>query len=215
MQPIEFDITPTLDKFKNLEGSMEFLISKSLNDVAFDKARNDLSITMNEDLEIKNKTITRKNAFKIKRSNKNNLEVKIFYQLGNKKDSNINKWMGLQQFGGTEISGSNKIAIPIRRNMAMYAGVSRKTVIKNSSAISVPKMINKSRAGQKYKGKRVVSNENGIFLEINRSLKMMYSFVEKANHNKKLFKFQESIEQTYNKNFERYFRRNFLRVLKG
>ena len=123
MNSIEFDITDQLNTFNKLSDSMAFIVSKSINDLAYEKGRKSLSIHLSDKLNIKNKVVARTAAIKVNRSNKKNLKVGLFYRLGNNPNSNINKWMGLQQYGGTETTSGGKLAIPLRDNFARYAGV--------------------------------------------------------------------------------------------
>ena len=50
MKPIVFDITKQLDGFNKIANQMPFIISKSINDIAFQHARQDASDKQNHSL---------------------------------------------------------------------------------------------------------------------------------------------------------------------
>lgn len=209
MQPIEFDITDTLDKFSKLTKSMPFLISKSLNDVAFERGRKAVSKEIHKTMKVRSKPFASERAIRIKKATQQSLEVSLFH---------VNEVMGLQQFGGTELPKGKKLAIPIRKNLAKYAGVP--VTKKIPKGISVPTLMDKaprSRAETIYKtrGVKPFIMSKGIAIRTDAGLRLLYVFASKAQHRKKLLKMQEVIERTYNINFERYFERNYLKVLKG
>lgn len=209
MQPIEFDITDTLDKFSKLAESMPFLISKSLNDVAFDRGRKAVSKEIYKTMEVRNKWIASPSRIKVKKSTKTNLEVSLFH---------VKEVMGLQQFGGTELPKGKKLAIPIRKNLSKYAGVpNNKRIPKGLSIKTIMDKAprNRGEATYKTKGVKPFIVSKGIAIRTDAGLRLLYAFASKAQHRKKLLKMQEVIERTYNVNFERFFERNYLKVLKG
>jgi len=206
---IEFDITDTLDKFNKLHKDMPFLVSKSLNDVAFEKGRKALATHMEDKLEKKERWYFNPARIKVARSNKTNLSVSLFH---------VDESLGLQQRGGVELPKGKKLAIPIRRNLSAYAGVGRNKKIPKS--LRVDTLMNKapSKRGQtqyKTKGIKPFILKSGIFIRTSNGLRMLYAFKDKAVHTKKPLNFQKTTEEVYLKNFERYFKRNFLRVLRG
>lgn len=221
--PIEFDITDTLDKFTKLQDQNPFIISKSMNDVAFEKGRKDLSKEINKDLDIKTKTVARPNNIKVIRSKKTDLSIVLYYQLGKDKNSNINKYFGLQQFGGSEKPENKKIAIPIRKNMRLLGVPISKPIPDHLKIDEIMKYAPiKPRRNQtfdyKYKKFNIFILDSGVFFraeENDGDMRMLYTFVDQAKHGKKNLKFQEATIKTYERNFERYYKRNFLRILKG
>ena len=219
MNSIEFDITDQLNTFNKLSDSMAFIVSKSINDLAYEKGRKSLSIHLSDKLNIKNKVVARTAAIKVNRSNKKNLKVGLFYRLGNNPNSNINKWMGLQQFGRTETTSGGKLAIPLRDNFARYAGVPRTKIIPKSLKISTimdkaPSTRDKSKI-YNVRGIKPVIGKKGVWARTSEGFKLLYIFKTKAEHDKKLINFQFETEKTFNKNLERYINRQYLRVLKS
>ncbi len=209
MDAIEFDVTKQLDTFNKASNSIGFIISKSLNDIAFVNARKDLSKDMHKNMEIRNKMFGSERSIKINKSNKNNLTIELYH---------FKEQMGLQQFGGVELPKSKTLAVPIRKNLATYAGVPTNKKIPKS--LSVPVIMSKAprQKGQdiyKTKGVKPFVLNRGIFIRTDSGLKLLYSFVDKATHNKKLFKFQRTIERTYNIKLERNIEKNYLKILKG
>ena len=209
MDAIEFDVTKQLDTFNKASSSMGFIISKSLNDVAFKNARKDLSRDMHKNMEIRNKMFGSERSIRIKKSTKNDLTIQLYH---------FKEQMGLQQFGGIELPKSKTLAVPIRKNLATYAGVPTNKKIPKS--LSVPVIMSKAprKKGQniyKTKGVKPFVLNRGIFIRTDSGLKLLYSFVDKATHNKKLFKFQRTIERTYNIKLERNIEKNYLKILKG
>lgn len=209
MQSVEFDVTKQLDTFSKLASSMSFIMSKSLNDVAFNNARQDVSKDINKNMEIRNKMFGSPRAIRVNKSNKNNLTIQLYH---------FKEQMGLQQFGGVELPESKKLAVPIRRNLSTYASVPNNKKIPKS--LSIPVIMQKAprkKGEQVYKTKGVepfVLNR-GVFIRTGSGLKMLYSFVDKAQHDKKLLKFQKVIERTYNIKLERNIEKNYLKILKG
>jgi len=209
MEAIEFDVTKQLDTFNKLAGSMDFIISKSLNDVAFNNARKDLSKEMHDSMEIRNKQFGSERSIRINKSSKNNLTIELYH---------FKEQMGLQQFGGIEKPKSKTLAVPIRKNLAKYAGVPNNKKIPKS--LSIPVIMSKAprKKGEtiyKTKGVKPFVMSRGVFIRVNNELRMLYSFVDKATHDKKLFKFQQTIERTYNIKLERNIEKNYLKILKG
>ena len=209
MDAIEFDITDQLDTFNKAASSMEFIISKSMNDVAFSNARKDLSKEMYDNMEIRNKQFGSSRAIRINKSDKNNLTIELYH---------FKEQMGLQQFGGVELPKSKNLAVPIRKNLSTYAGVPSNKKIPKS--LSIPVIMSKAprKRGDgiyKTKGVKPFVMSRGVFIRTSAGLKMLYSFVDKATHDKKLFKFQKTLERTYNIKLERNIERNYLKVLKG
>tara|TARA_R110000796_G_scaffold10941_5_gene36667 strand:+ start:2604 stop:3263 length:660 start_codon:yes stop_codon:yes gene_type:complete len=219
MNAIEFDVTSQLNTFNKLADSMGFIVSKAINDLAYEKGRKSLSIHLSDKLNIKNKVVARTAAIKVDKSNKKNLKVGLFYQLGKNPNSNINKWMGLQQYGGTETAGGGKLAIPLRDNFARYAGVPRTKSIPKSLKISTimdkaPSTRDKSKV-YNVRGIKPVIGKKGVWARTSQGFKLLYVFKSKAEHNKKLINFQFATEKTFNANLERYINRQYLRVLKS
>lgn len=216
MQPIEFDVTGVLDKFNKLSSSMPFLISKASNEVAFKRGRKALSNELNATLDVKAKAMGKVNAIKVIKSDKNNLSNTLFFHLGSQgKTNTLNQMMELQQKGGTEDAKTGKLAIPHRGNMSKYAGLPRSKPLTRRSPLGINKIMDKAQNKGRVKGHRVFIKPNGVYLDIGKEAKLLYSFVDKANHNKKLLKFQKAVEIVYNKNFERFFEREYLKALKG
>lgn len=210
MEAIEFDVTQQLDTFNKLAGSMNFIISKSLNDVAFNNARKDVSKDIHKNMEVRNKAFASKNSIRIIRSTKDNLKVELFH---------FKEQMGLQQFGGSELPKGKNLAVPIRKNLARYAGVPTNKKIPDNLSIPVIMKNAPRKKGQKIyrvgEGIDPFILRTGVFVRTDNGLRMIYAFVDKATHNKKLLKFQQIIEKTYNIKLERNIERNYLKILKG
>lgn len=207
--PIEMDITKQLDQFSKLSSSMNFIISKSLNDVAFEKGRQNLSKLMQKETETRNKYFSSKNALKVERSSKNNLEVEVRH---------FKEQLELQQFGGVETPKGKKLAIPIRKTLAKYAGVPvTKNIPKSLKIETIMQKAPKTKSETPYKTKGIQPFvlSRGVFIRTSEGLKMLYTFEDKAKHNKKILDFQKEIERTYNVNLERYLNKNYLKLLKG
>jgi hypothetical protein len=209
MESVEFDITRQLDTFNKLASSMDYIISKSLNDVAFKNARKDISKEIHKKMEVRNKVFAGERSIRINKSSKNDLQITLYH---------FKEQMGLQQFGGTEFPKSKTMAIPIRKNLATYAGVQKDKKIPKS--LSIPVIMNKAphkkgEAIYKTKGIEPFVLKRGVFVRTGNGLRMLYSFADKATHNKKLLKFQKTIEHTYNVKLERNIEKNYLRILKG
>lgn len=209
MDAIEFDVTKQLDTFNKASSSTGFIISKSLNDIAFVNARKDLSRDMHKNMEIRNKMFGGERAIRINKSNKNNLTIELYH---------FKEQMGLQQFGGIELPKGKTLAIPVRKNLATYAGVPTNKKIPKS--LSVPVIMAKAprKKGEtiyKAKGVRPFVTKRGVFIRVDSGLRLLYSFVDKATHDKRLFKFQQTIERTYNIKLERNIEKNYLKILKG
>jgi len=206
---IELDLTNYLDKFNKLSRDMPFIISKSLNDIAFTNARKDVSKDMASIFIVRDNTFSSDRSIKINKSSKNNLTVTIYH---------FKQMLSLQQFGGTESPTGKSLAIPIRGNLAKYAGVPNNKKI--PKALSIPVIMDKAprKRGEpvyKVKGVQPFILKRGVFVRQDGALRMLYSFVDKATHEKKLFKFQQIIEKTYNVKLERNIERNYLKVLSG
>ncbi len=216
MQPIEFDVTKTLDKYNKLSSSIPYIISKAQNSLSYEKGRSSLSMHLNSRLDIKAKAMKNKTAIKFTRSKKTDLTSTMYFHLGKQSDTTnqLNKMMSLQQDGGTERAKTKKLAIPHRGNMARYGGLPRKKPLTKRSALSINKVMEKADNNKKIKGHSIIVKSNGVFLGVGKTLKLLYTFIEKAEHNKKLIDFQKAVEIVYNKNFDRYFQREFLRELK-
>ena len=207
--PIEFDVTEQLDTFKKAASSMSFIISKSLNDIAFKNARDDVSKDIHKNMEVRNKSFASKRSIRINKSTKDKLQIELYH---------FKEEMGLQQFGGTELPKGKSIAVPIRKNLATYAGVPNNKKI--PKGLTIPVIMSKAprKRGQKIyktKGVQPFVMSRGVFIRTSSGLRMLYSFVNKATHEKKLLKFQKVIERTYNIKLERNIERNYLKVLKG
>lgn len=212
---IEFDITDTLDKFNKLHKSMEFIISKSLNDIAFSKGRKELSDQMDKDLEIRNKRFASYKTIRVNKSNKRNLEVTLYH---------VKEDLGLQQFGGTEKAKSKKLAIPVRKTFKNYMGIANGRSI--PPKLRIPNIMKNApfrprrnnETNFKHKGHNIFILNSGVFIRVNDGvdgLRPLYIFKDQAKHNNKQLKFQERTLKVYEKNFERYFKRNFLKQLRG
>lgn len=209
MKPIEFDITNQLDRFNKLSKEMPYIISTALNDIAFKNARKEVSKEMDKTMEIRNKSFGSERAIRIQKSTKQDLSVTLYH---------FKEQMALQQYGGTELPEGSKLAIPIRKNLAQYAGVPNNKKIPKS--LSIPVIMAKApkkRGQQVYKTKGVEPFvlKRGVFIRVGEGLRLLYSFVDKAVHQKKLLKMQEAIERIYNIKLERNIERNYLKILKG
>ena len=209
MEAIEFDVTKQLDTFNKAADSTNFIISKSLNDIAFKNARKDVSKDIHKNMEVRNKMFGSARAIRINKSTKNNLTVQLYH---------FKEQMKVQQFGGVELPKSKKLAIPIRKNLAAYAGVPNNKKIPKS--LSIPVIMSKAprKKGEtvyKTKGVKPFITNRGVFIRVNSGLRLLYSFVDKATHEKKLLQFQRVIERTYNIKLERNIERNYLKILKG
>jgi len=210
MDVIKFDVTKQFDTFNKAASSTRFIISKSLNDIAFNNARKDLSRDMHKNMEIRNKVFGSDRSIRINKSSKNNLTIELYH---------FKEQMGLQQFGGIELPKGKTLAIPIRKNFAQYAGVPRDKKIPKS--LSIQTIMNKAprKKGEtiyKIKGVKPFILKRGVFIRTGGGdLRLLYSFVDKATHDKKLFKFQKTIERTYNIKLERNIEKNYLKILKG
>lgn len=208
-QPIEFDITEQLDTFNKLANDMPFIISKSLNDVAFNNAREAVSKNINKNMEVRNKYFASKNAIKINKSTKQNLQIELYH---------FKEQMGLQQFGGIETPKGSKLAIPIRKNLAKYANIA--TDKKIPKALSIQTLMSKAPRNRgekiyKTKGIKPFVLSRGVAIRTDEGLRMIYAFADKAAHQKKLLKMQQIIERTYSVKLERNIERNYLKILKG
>ena len=218
MNAIEFDVTAQLNTFNKLADSMGFIVSKAINGLAKEKGRKALSNHLSDKLNIRNKVVAKPSSIRVDYSNKKNLKVGLFFQLGKDSGSNINKWMGLQQYGGTETASGGKLAIPLRNNLARYAGVPRNKNIPKSLRISTimdkaPSLRDKSKV-YTTKGIEPVIGKKGVWARTSEGFKLLYIFKNKAEHSKKSINFQQSMEKSFNTNLERYINRQYLRVLK-
>lgn len=207
--PIVFDVTKQLDTFNKLHNQMPFIISKSINDIAFKEGRQEMAQELKQVFEVRNKTFASKNAFRIKRSNKNNLSVTIYH---------FKEEMGLQQFGGIDTPKGSKLAIPIRKTLSSYAGVPNNKVIPKGLTVST--LMSKA---PKKKGQPVYSThgvkpfvlKTGIFIRVGDGVRPIWKFKDKADHIKKLFQMQKAIERTYNTHLENYINAQYKQILKG
>ena len=203
------DITKQLDQFNKMHSSMNFLISKSMNQVAFKNARKDTQRHMKKELEIKNKQFVYLKTFHVKKSHKDNLEVTLFH---------IKESLKLQQYGGVENAKSGKMAIPIRKNFARYAGVSMKKEIPDSLSINtVMKKAPRSRSQSEYatNGVKPIIGKKGVYIRTSDGLRLLYVFKDKATHTKKLIDFQKVIEKSFNTNFEDELNKNYKKLLRS
>jgi len=209
MEAIEFDVTKQLDMFNKAADSTNFILSKSLNDIAFKNARKDVSKDIHKNMEVRNKMFGSERAIRINKSNKNNLTIQLYH---------FKEQMGLQQFGGVETPKSKKIAVPIRKNLATYAGVANnKKIPKGLSINTIMEKAPRKKGEPVYKTKGIMPfvTKRGVFIRVDSGLRLIYSFVDKAMHQKRLLKFQRVIERTYNIKLERNIERNYLKILKG
>ena len=207
---ITLDVTDQLNTFNKLASSMDFIISKSMNDISFEKGRKNLSKHMSNELTERNKNFFKPSAIKFKRSNKRSLKIEIFH---------IKEQLGLQQSGGVELPDGKKLAIPVRRNLSKYAGVPNNKNIPKSLKIDTilkkaPRMNDKSKV-YNTKGIKPFIGKRGVYIRVNEGLRLIYVFSEKAKHRKKLINFQKEIERTFNVNLDRYIERQYLKILKG
>ena len=208
MNNIEFDITKQLDQFNKLHSSMNYIVSKSMNDIAFEKGRKNLSNEMKDKFETRNKAFSNPRAIKINKSSKDNLEITLFH---------FKEQLEVQQFGGVETPKGKKLAIPVRKTFANHAGVPNNKVIPKSLKIDTilakaPR--NRGDAVYKTKGIKPFVKSKGVFIRTDEGLRLLYVFADKATHSKKLLKFQKEVERTYNVNFERFLNKNYLELLK-
>ena len=65
---ITLDVTDQLNTFNKLASSMPFIISKSMNDLSFEKGRKDLSNEMKKDLTERNKSFFNPSRIRVKKS---------------------------------------------------------------------------------------------------------------------------------------------------
>ncbi len=208
MRPIQFDITKQLDTFNKAANQMPYIISKSLNDVAFNNARKDLSAEIYQTMEVRNKAFASERSIRIDKATKKDLTVTLYH---------FKEQMGLQQFGGTEQPSGSKLAIPIRNNLSKYACVPTNKKIPASLSIqTLMSKAPKSKSEPVYttKGVKPFVLKRGVFIRTSDGLRLLYAFVDKATHDKKLFKFQQTVERTYNIKLEINIERNYLKVLK-
>lgn len=206
---VELDVTNFLDKFNRLHDQMPFLISRSMNDTAFLDTRDDLSKDMTKSLIIRKKTIASKTMFQVVRSNKTNLEVKLFHKIPE---------IGYQQVGGTETPRGKKLAIPVRKNLSRYAGIAENKTIPKRLQIST--LIQKapsdrSKAVYNTGGLKPFILKTGVFIRQGSSIRALYYFVDQAQHTKKSFDFQETVIKSFNRRFTKRFQINYLKILKG
>lgn len=209
MNPIELDITKQLDQFNKLASSMNFIVSKSLNDVAFEKGRKNLSNEMKDSLEERNKTFFNPRSIRVSKSSKTNLEVTLYH---------FKEQLAFQQFGGVETPTGKKLAIPVRKSMSKYAGVPNNKNIPKSLKINTILEKAPRKTGDavyKTRGVKPFVKPKGVFIRTDEGLKLLYVFADKAKHTKKLLDFQKEVERTYDVNLERYINRNYLKLLKG
>lgn len=209
-QSITFDITDHLDGFNKLSKDMAFLVSKSMNDVAFLDSREALSKDMVKSLTIRSKGIASKFMFQVVKSNKQNLEVIIFHKVPG---------VGLQQHSGTETPKSKKLAIPNRKNMSRYLGVSKnKNIPKRLKIDTIMKKAPRSRAGAGAPyttgGKKLFILPSGIYTRIGKELRAVYNFVDQATHSSPNFHFQHTMERSYERRFTKRFNINYLNRLR-
>ena len=206
---LTFDTTKTLDQFKGLASSMNYLISKTANDIAFLDTRKAASKQMESDFIIRSKNITKSYMFKVERANKNNLIVKLEHKvLG----------IGFQQFGGTETPNGKSLAIPNRESIERNLGISTNKLIPKK--FGVAKILSKARkvgdrpAVAKVGKNSLMVRHNGIFILKDSGLQAIYHFVDKASHNKKPFNLQEIMIKSFNQRFARRFNVNYLKQIK-
>lgn len=207
MKPIEFDVTDQLDKFNKLHSQMPFIISKSINDIAFQHARQDASDEFKSDMESRDNYFSGKNAFKVLKSSKIHQTVVIYH---------FKEELGLQQFGGIETPKGKRIAVPNRSNLSKYAGVSmNKKIPKRLTISTLMDKAPKKRYEPVYNtsGIKPFILKNGVYIRASSGLRQLYSFVDQAKHNKKLFKLQQSIERTYNIYLEDFIDKQYLAIL--
>ena len=204
MESIEFDITEQLDTFNKLANDMPYIISRAMNDTAFDDMRKSFSKEMHRDLNIKNDFIANEQAFRVKRSKKENLTVEVLHK---------KKEIGLQQFGGVELPKKKKIAIPLRTNMARYGAFARNKALTRDSKMSTRKLFVAERRKNEINGHTVHSTKEGIYLRDKDHLRKIYNFVDKATHSKKPLDFQKVAIDTFNRRFERHLNHWYLKVL--
>jgi len=210
-QPIVFDITKQLNQLNGLASSMPYIIKESLNKVAFEKGRDEVSNEMINEFEDRNKYFNSKNAIRVLRASKQSLEVTLYH---------FKEELGLQQFGGIETPKGKKLGIPVRKNLAAYAGVGQtqnipKPLSLNNLMQNAPRKRMPEKGAYKVKGIKPFILNRGIFIRVDDSLRMLYSFVDKAEHQKKLLKMQEVIEKVYNENLENYLNDFYIKLLKG
>jgi len=206
---IEFDITKQLDQFNKLASSMNFIVSKSLNDVAFKYGREDFSMEMHNKMEARNKAFSNPRAIKIKKSNKNNLEVTLYH---------FKEQLEVQQTGGVETPKGKKLAIPVGKTFATHARVPNNKKI--PKALSIDTILakaprNRGDAEYKARGIKPFVKPKGVFIRTDEGLRLLYVFADKAIHRKKILKFQKTIERTYNTHLEKELNENYLKLLRG
>lgn len=209
MDAIEFDITKNLNQFNKLANSMTFIISKSINSLAFEQGRKAVSKEMNKEFNTTNKYFNSPNAIRIMRANKNKLEVTLYH---------FKEELGLQQFGGIETPKGNKLAIPVRKSFKKYANVPNNKAIPKSLKIdTIMKKAPRNRGDSVYKARGIKPfiNKRGVFIRTDEGLKLLYVFADKAEHRNKMLNMQKVIENVYNIKIDRYLNREYLKLLKG
>jgi len=212
---IDLDITDYLDKFSKLERDMPFIISKALNDVAFEHMRKAQVKDEMKHMLLRNRYMKSESSIRIKRSSKKNLTVEAHHRM---------EEMGLQYHGGVELPKSKKIAIPNRKVFAQYAGVPKSKNIPKALKIdaimeNAPKIKKGKPRQQPYK-KRGISPfilKSGVMIRVEKGsngLRKLYTFADKARYTKQSgLDFQETMNESFNRRFEKYLNRAYLRVL--
>ena len=209
MVTFKLDVTDMLDQFNDLASSMNYLIAKSANDTAFQDTRKEAGRSMESELIIRSKNISKPYMFQIDRANKNKLEISIKHRvLG----------VGYQQFGGTETPDGKNLAIPNRESMQRNLNISNNSLIPKK--FRTPNIMSKAKKiGNKHPiaiiGKdKFIIKDTGIFIVKGRTMDSIYNFVNSASHSDKSFNLQEIMIKSFNKRFYRRFNVNYLRQLK-
>lgn len=205
---IDLDITKQLDQFNKMASDMPFIISKSINNLAFERGRDSFSKEMNKEFVVRDKNFSSAKSIRVDKSDKKNLQISLYH---------VKKELGLQQFGGIETPKGKKLAIPNRKTLSSYAGVSNTKKI--PKALDINTLMNnapRSRSDKAYatKGLKPFVLNKGIFIRTSSGLRALYTFKSEAQHNKEMIDFQKNIERTYNANIERFLNREYLRLIK-
>jgi len=207
---ITLDITEQLNKFNQLHKDMPFLVSKAMNNTAFEDSRQSISKDMNKKLIIRSKNISKKTMFTVTKSHKTNLLVKIKHKI---------KEIGLQQFGGTEKAKDNFLVIPNRKNIKTFLGIAKnknlpKRLRPSTIFKKAPFSRNENKAYKVNKHKLFIIKKLGVFLRFGNDLKSVFNFVKQAKHTKKEFNLQDSMTNSFDRRFTKRFTLEYLKLLK-
>ena len=210
METIEFDITEQLDTFNKLANDMPYIISRAMNDTAFDGMRKDIVKGIDDTMELRTKYMKSPSSIKVQKSNKRNLTIETHHAV---------EGMGFQEWGGVRLPKHKKIAVPIRKNLTKYAGLSNSKPIPKALKIqTLMEKAPKRRSDPVYKTKGIKPFilKRGVYIKTgkgNESLRMLYSFVDKAKYKKRRLYYQNLMNDSFNRKFSRNLNYHYLKVL--